>query len=765
MDNLSLFQNALARLHVPELIRLHARPDLDHRRRPVVVEGSDALVARIIRSDGARLALRVAAMPDSGRDWHLRYADIGAGAPPAIATFLPRAISALPGGFSIDGVAHEAVLMEWIDGPTLLQAADRAARAGNGAVLRALASSLRELGVALRQSHVVHGDLAADNLLMRANGDLIAVDLDSLSWPGARLGAAGHGTPGYRHPAGVGTAAERDAFGMLAQYVSLLVLADDPDLRRSFGDPVSTHGGALLFTAWDIADPRASQAFREARERVSSSTQTLLDGLAAACVGRPARAVETLGELFALPADGEDDVVGYGDTTNTWDLSSVIQRLREQYGERAGALADGPDWEGWTPEDSPTVAAQAAPRAPEPESIVPMLQSLAEDRELLRQAIASGNEAEVVRLAARLGDDPVAQMYKIDVERILTNGYRTRIADAFGRQQDDVVLSLAEEVSARHLPLDAAARAHIRRARERVAVRRALEAALAADDRAALTELAVSGKLVVLGDTDRASLHQVLRALEWPGLQRVLGTDDDTLILEWYDEDLFGQDATLPDDARARIDLARARLAWLDQVRQALRRRDARTLAPLFLSPPDGAMGRLAVTERTRANRLIERQAALDALQLAMRSEDDAAILTALHAIERVGARLEDRFTWGAVRRVVERATVIENIIAAATANPPDDRQLATLLPVAKTLGLARDPQLTGELAFERLEAQVLRGAALRRIRKAIASGDDVVIRQAAWPDVADAHSALTPGELARIAVARERTAPRRTAS
>jgi hypothetical protein len=86
-------------------------------------------------------------------------------------------------------------------------------------------------------------------------------------------------------------------------------------------------------------------------------------------------------------------------------------------------------------------------------------------------------------------------------------------------------------------------------------------------------------------------------------------------------------------------------------------------------------------------------------------------------------------------------------------------------LPVARTLGLAHDPQLTGDLAFERLEAEVQRGAALRRIRKAIASGDDVAIRQAAWPDVADAHGALTPEELARIEAARERTSPRRAAS
>ena len=766
MDSLSLFQNALARSHVPELVRLHARPDLDHRRLPVVVEGDQAVVARIVRSDGARLAMRVAMTPAIGRDWHLRYAAIGSIVPGSVATLLPRAITPLPGGFTIDGAAHEAVLMEWIEGPTLLQAADRAARGGNSAVLHALAASLRELAVRMHQARIVHGDLAADNLMMRPNGDLVCVDLDDLTWPEARLGPIGHGTPGYRHPASAGSTADRDAFAALVLYVSLQVLADDPDLRRSWGEPVSSHGGALLFSAWDIADPRSSRAFGDVRERVSPAVLGLVERLEAACLGRPGQAAAILADLFALPpepnaADEIDD-----DVTQTWDLSSVVERLRTRYGETEAAEPPArADWAGWSqPEPEPARAPQARPAVPGVTQ-TPLLQSLADDRERLRQAIAAGNEAEVVRLAAWLGDDPVAQMYKIDVERILAAGYRTRIAEAARQQRDEVVLALADEIAARHLPLDAATRSQIRRSRERQEVRRELDVALAADDRPALAQLAVSGRLVVLGDTDRASLQQVLRALEWPGLQRVLETDDDALILEWYDEELFGQDASLPEPARQRVELARDRLAWLERTRAALKQRDARALASLLLSPPPEAPERLTDPERARATRLIERQSALDELQLAIRSDDDDAILTALHTIERVGARLEDRLAWAAVRRVVERATVVEDIIAAASADPVDDLQLATLLPLARSLGLARDPRLRGDLAFERLEGLVLRGAAVRRIRAAIASDNDAAIRQAAFPDVAGAHEVLTDRERARIEAARERSTTRRAAS
>src|SRR5690606_21057180 len=124
---------------------------------------------------------------------------------------------------------------------------------------------------------------------------------------------------------------------------------------------------------------------------------------------------------------------------------------------------------------------------------------------------------------------------------------------------------------------------------------------------------------------------------------------------------------------------------------------------------------------------------------------------------ERVGARIENPATWAAVQTVLERATLIEQIIDAADADPPDDRQLAHLLPVAKTMGIARDLALQGEYALERLEAAVLRGAAVRRIRAAIAADDDQAIRQAAWPDVTGAVDMLMDEERERLEQARAR--------
>jgi hypothetical protein len=142
-----------------------------------------------------------------------------------------------------------------------------------------------------------------------------------------------------------------------------------------------------------------------------------------------------------------------------------------------------------------------------------------------------------------------------------------------------------------------------------------------------------------------------------------------------------------------------------------------------------------------------------------MRTGNDTRILTALHEVERVGARIDDRVTWSAVRDVVERASLVERILDAASSRPVDDHQLAHLLPIAKTMGLMHDPAFHDDYAWDRLQKIVLRGASLRRIRRAIATDDDRVIRQAAFPDVTGTIASLTEEERERVEAARERRA------
>ncbi|HWV36002.1 MAG TPA: hypothetical protein VNZ55_10220 [Thermomicrobiales bacterium] len=749
METRSRFHNALARGHVPELIRLRLRPALNERGQPIVVEGDTAAVARMTRSDGAARAIRIPLSPEQGHRWGDHYGAMAASLPPSAQEWLPSGIEVADRGITIGTATYPAVVMSWIEGPTLLRAANRAALRGNSAVLRALTASLRAFSSGLREANVVHGDLAADNLMVRRDGRIAAVDLDTLSWHGAPYRAEGETSPAYRFPGNDASSAQRDAFAVLVQYVSLMLLAESPGVRSSHGDPVEMHGAALLFSAWDLADPGSSRAFREIRATVDPEGKRLLDLLREACEGVPedvpgilARAVNPPSSSTTWTAPPEESPASTWQTperepeTSIWDVSRVIERLRRE--ERT------------TPAASVNV---------EPLPGVSIPEEIALERQRLRDAIDAGDEANILRQAARLADDPVAQFYKLDVERILAARYRARIADAARQKRDDQVTHLFQEAAERSLPLDAGSRRALRTAVERSEVRDRLERALVANDAEALADLAVSGDLVVLGDTDRATLKRVLQALEWPNLERALAQDDDTLILEAFDEELFDAGAALPHAARDRVMLARDRLAWIVQVRAALKDRDADALERLSRSAPAGGMDRLGRGERTRAELIVRRTKALDQLERAMRAGNDARVLKALHEVEQSGARIDDRMTWMTVRHVVERASLVEKIVEAASAVPVDDRSLAHLLPVARTTGLMADPAFKGDFAWPRLEGLVVRGAALRRIRRALETDDDRAIRLAAFPDVAGALGVLTDDERARVEAAQERRA------
>lgn len=460
----------------------------------------------------------------------------------------------------------------------------------------------------------------------------------------------------------------------------------------------------------------------------------MLDLLVRAGESEPYRTPEVLAEIFALPPDTSSYTAGTkpssaAQATTSWDLSEVIERLRSELGEPevAPARDSGTFAQTWPHPEEPELP---EPQRPEPQD-----------------------------------ESPTEEGSALQREERLTARYRGRIAQAAKRNDDAEIARVGREAEAQELPLDTASRRVVRFARERIAIRSRLERALRENDRSTLAELAHSGELVVLGDTDRQSLARVLQALEWPGLLRAIEADDDAIILNWYDEELFGAaDALLP-EMRARVDLARKRMEWLEAVRVTLRKRDARALESLLGEEPSGGLERLSRGERSRVLRLIEQRAALNDLHVALREADTARILAALGTIDRVGARIENPATWAAVQDVMERATILEQIVEAAEVDPPDDRQLAHLLPVAKTMGLAHDPMLRDDLSFERLEAVVLRGAALRRIRQAIAGDDDQAIRQAAYPDVTGALDHLTDDERERVEIARARRGFIRSAS
>ncbi|HEV2067425.1 MAG TPA: hypothetical protein VGR08_11375, partial [Thermomicrobiales bacterium] len=232
------------------------------------------------------MAFRLVDNSTVGGDWLLRHTALQQRLTAGIRQRIPAGIRVVR-GTSFSGVVHPeddgragsptaAVAMEWVEGPTLMQTVDRAARAGNSAVLRALSKALTECITGLATESFVHGDITAHNLIVRPDGKLIIIDLDTAAWQGSPLGPGGSGSPGYRHPTATLAGEVRDEFATLVLQTSLMVLAEDPDLRRSFGDPISATDGGLVFSAWDLQGPEASPAFAEAFDRVSGEALVLL---------------------------------------------------------------------------------------------------------------------------------------------------------------------------------------------------------------------------------------------------------------------------------------------------------------------------------------------------------------------------------------------------------------------------------------------------------------------------------------------------------
>lgn len=750
LDSHSRLSNALQANRVPELLTMGLYAATVAVGEPAVIVGDTAILTQVRDEEGSSFALRVVKEHGEGGHWRRHYAAMQESLPGAAREYIPAGVRVLPNGITLVGRKMPAMLMEWIDGPTLLQAADRAAHDRNADILQALAQAVRDLSNGMRDARIAHGDLAPDNLMLRSNGDLVCVDLDTMQWPGVRKRTVEGGSVAYRHPGRNATVPHQDAFATLVMYVSLMLIAEKPTLRNDLGNDASIHGGALLFTSWDIQDPAGSRAFAQVREQVGRQGRSLVNVLAQASTAEAFRAQEFLDAAYDIGhADGPKDVTLPELPADQDSLGEAVSRLREMYGT-ADTIA---------PINEPSASfARTWPRSVEP------VQEPRDAANWPSPSTPTSRSTPPRRPASRTVEPlepPQDPFTTLDREEQEIQKAEARIEEFSRRQMDADVIRIADDLERQKRPMREATRRLVRTARERHELRVRLTRALERHDRRELTDLAVSGDLAMLGDTDRSSLVKVLQALEMPALERAVETDDDTLILMWYDADLFDDDA-LPDSVRRRVDLAQRRLRWLDQLRMALKSRKVSQIEDLLDTAPQGALHQLSEGERTRARQLVDRHAALKELDRALASGTHRSVVAALSAIDRVGARIEDPRTWESVRGVVEKAALMDQIAKAAREEPPDDRALASLVPAVKSMGLAHDPALRDDLSIERLDAMVTRGAAIRRIRRGIRNNDDRAIRLAAFPDTTGAIAFLTEEEQERVEAARSRKLVRR---
>ncbi|MDQ3413303.1 MAG: hypothetical protein M3509_14420, partial [Chloroflexota bacterium] len=241
------------------------------------------------------------------------------------------------------------------------------------------------------------------------------------------------------------------------------------------------------------------------------------------------------------------------------------------------------------------------------DSLRPLLESArrrTSGAEHLRAALDVNDVAAVLRLWPEVKADPRAAAAAVRVHALITEHATSAIAGALRRGDDAALIAAVQGAETAGVAIDQTARRTVRAARERAETRRALRAAIAVDDRTVLATLALSGRLSELGPMEPAVTLTVKRALAWPHLDRALRADDDNEISANYDAELFADDKALTPQQRARVDLARHRLGWLEQVRHAIKRRDANTLRAALGKPPPGAETRLTQVERARIVRL-----------------------------------------------------------------------------------------------------------------------------------------------------------------
>ena len=373
----------------------------------------------------------------------------------------------------------------------------------------------------------------------------------------------------------------------------------------------------------------------------------------------------------------------------------------------------------------------------------------------LREALDRNDIATVVRLWPELRGDSLASPLAIRAQAAFARYVGTTLAAVVARGDDAGITGAVREAEASGVAIDVPTRRAARAAAARLETRRLLGAAVEADDRPTLAMLAISGRLEELGMLEPPTMRAILRALAWPHLERALDSGEDAAILAAYDGDLFDGDDALTLDHRARVDLARRRSAWLEEVRGSLRRRNVAALRGALAKTPPGAERRLSRVERNRIERLVDREESVERLATALRDGPDAAIIDALSRVEAAGAALPEALDWAAVRGVVDRMTLVEAVRGALAANPADYAQLARLLPAVRAAtgagAASGGHDAGGTFDFARLEADVLRAAHLDRLREALAGDDDAAIVAAARPDPYGALARLTETQRARV--------------
>ncbi len=180
-----------------------------------------------------------------------------------------------------DGKWYPLILMEWVQGDTLLRWVQARCAEGDSNALAQAAEKWLNVAKELSDASVAHGDLQHANVMVDEQGQLKLVDYDCLSVP-ALVGRRNLevGVQPYQHPArneNTLLALDLDHFSGLVIYTALRALATDPGLWQKHVE--ATGYDKLLFRSDDICNPASSALYHDLHNLRDAEVRQLVDRL------------------------------------------------------------------------------------------------------------------------------------------------------------------------------------------------------------------------------------------------------------------------------------------------------------------------------------------------------------------------------------------------------------------------------------------------------------------------------------------------------
>ena len=189
---------------------------------------------------------------------------------------------------SMQKIVSPVIVMEWIDGVTLLTKVDELCKQRDRQTLGQLAQQWLTVLEKMRAAHMAHGDLAGVNIMVRKNGQLALIDYDGVYIPEfAGLPQVVLGQRGYQHPDMLHRpfGEQMDDFSAMVIYLSLLALHVQPELWDKYvpGSAGGQLDGNMIFTGDDFNNPDRSPLFAELLRSADSEVRAFAAALKDAC--------------------------------------------------------------------------------------------------------------------------------------------------------------------------------------------------------------------------------------------------------------------------------------------------------------------------------------------------------------------------------------------------------------------------------------------------------------------------------------------------